>query len=67
MYTCFLKNSQLKLESSSPRVKSEMLLDEETSTDFVFIPPEGKERKERILTEHQKEILKTKRFVGFLL
>ncbi|XP_073926835.1 telomere-associated protein RIF1 isoform X2 [Castor canadensis] len=55
-------SAKLKLESSSPRVKSEMLLDEETSTDFVFIPPEGKERKERILTEHQKEILKTKRY-----
>lgn len=42
-----------------------MPLEEEKSTDFVFIPPEGKEAKERILTEHQKEVLKTKRFVAF--
>ncbi|XP_047400668.1 telomere-associated protein RIF1 isoform X2 [Sciurus carolinensis] len=52
---------KLKLESSSPKVKTEMLLEEEKSSDFVFIPPEGKEAKERILTEHQKEVLKTKR------
>ncbi|KAM5155351.1 telomere-associated protein RIF1 [Callospermophilus lateralis] len=52
---------KLKLESSSPKVKSEMLLEEEKSEDFVFIPPEEKEAKERILTEHQKEVLKTKR------
>ncbi|XP_043343915.1 telomere-associated protein RIF1 isoform X4 [Cervus canadensis] len=51
--------AKLKLESSTP--KSEMPLEEEKSTDFVFIPPEGKETKERILTEHQKEVLKTKR------
>ncbi|OWJ99919.1 hypothetical protein Celaphus_00015881 [Cervus elaphus hippelaphus] len=50
--------AKLKLESSTP--KSEMPLEEEKSTDFVFIPPEGKETKERILTEHQKEVLKTK-------
>lgn len=56
-------NSQSKLESSTPKSKSEMLLEEEMSTDFVFIPPEGKETKERILTEHQKEVLKAKRFV----
>ncbi|KAM5280105.1 telomere-associated protein RIF1 [Ctenodactylus gundi] len=53
--------TKLKMESSSPKVKSEMLLEEEKSTDFVFIPPEGKESKERILTEHQKEVLRTKR------
>ncbi|KAM4870969.1 telomere-associated protein RIF1 [Urocitellus parryii] len=52
---------KLKLESSSPKVKSEMLLEEEKSEDFVFIPPEEKEAKERVLTEHQKEVLKTKR------
>ncbi|XP_036883744.1 telomere-associated protein RIF1 isoform X2 [Sturnira hondurensis] len=51
----------LKLESSSPKTKSEMPLEEEKSIEFVFIPPEGKEAKERILTEHQKEVLKTKR------
>lgn len=44
-----------------------MLLEEEKSTDFVCIPPEGKEAKERILTEHQKEVLKTKRFVVLYL
>uniref|UniRef100_A0A8C2UNP4 Replication timing regulatory factor 1 n=2 Tax=Chinchilla lanigera TaxID=34839 RepID=A0A8C2UNP4_CHILA len=54
-------SAKLKRESSSPKVKSELLLEEEKSTDFVFIPPEGKESKERILTEHQKEVLKTKR------
>ncbi|XP_032142250.1 telomere-associated protein RIF1 isoform X3 [Sapajus apella] len=50
-----------KLESSCLKVKSEILLEEEKSTDFVFIPPEEKDAKERILTEHQKEVLKTKR------
>ncbi|XP_010602964.1 telomere-associated protein RIF1 isoform X2 [Fukomys damarensis] len=54
-------SAKLKRESSSPKVKSEILLEEEKSTDFVFIPPEGKELKERILTEHQKEVFKTKR------
>ncbi|XP_049629011.1 telomere-associated protein RIF1 isoform X2 [Suncus etruscus] len=52
---------KLKLESASPKTKNEKPLEEEKSTDFVFIPPEGKEPKERILTEHQKEVLKTKR------
>ncbi|XP_044769224.1 LOW QUALITY PROTEIN: telomere-associated protein RIF1 [Neomonachus schauinslandi] len=52
---------KLKLESSSAKTKSEMPLEEEESIDFVFIPPEGKEAKERILTEHQKEVFKTKR------
>ncbi|XP_029329389.1 telomere-associated protein RIF1 isoform X5 [Mus caroli] len=54
-------SAKLKLESSSPKIKSGKLLDEEKSTDFVFIPPEGKETKARVLTEHQKEVLKTKR------
>ncbi|XP_015415288.1 PREDICTED: telomere-associated protein RIF1 [Myotis davidii] len=53
--------AKFKLESSSPKIKSGMPLEEEKSTEFVFIPPEGKETKERILTEHQKEVLKTKR------
>ncbi|XP_012312493.2 telomere-associated protein RIF1 isoform X1 [Aotus nancymaae] len=53
--------AKLKLQSSSLKVKSEILLEEEKSTDFVFIPPEEKDAKERILTEHQKEVLKTKR------
>ncbi|XP_025060973.1 telomere-associated protein RIF1 [Alligator sinensis] len=50
--------AKLKLEFSSSKPKSDILLEEEKSADFVFIPPETKER---ILTEHQKEVLKTKR------
>ncbi|XP_039769038.1 telomere-associated protein RIF1 isoform X2 [Ornithorhynchus anatinus] len=53
--------AKLKLEFSSPKVKNEILLEEEKSADFVFIPPEGKETKARTLTEHQKEKLRTKR------
>uniref|UniRef100_A0A8D0GBL2 Replication timing regulatory factor 1 n=1 Tax=Sphenodon punctatus TaxID=8508 RepID=A0A8D0GBL2_SPHPU len=53
------KSTHLKLEFSSSKTKqSEMPLEEENTLDFVFIPPETKER---ILTEHQKEVLKTKR------
>lgn len=65
--THLFKNPQLKLESSSPKLRSNKLLEEEKSTDFVFIPPEEKEAKSRILTEHQKEVLKTKRFVGIFI
>ncbi|XP_052038433.1 telomere-associated protein RIF1 isoform X2 [Apodemus sylvaticus] len=54
-------SAKLKLESSTSKIKSGKLLEEETSTDFVFIPPEGKETKARVLTEHQKEVLRTKR------
>nr|XP_042131216.1 telomere-associated protein RIF1 isoform X3 [Peromyscus maniculatus bairdii] len=55
-------STKLKVGSSSPKLKSgNKLLEEEKSTDFVFIPPQGKEGKARILTEHQKEVLKTKR------
>ncbi|NWV57730.1 RIF1 protein, partial [Daphoenositta chrysoptera] len=50
--------AKLKLEFSSPKPTSEMLLEEEKSVDFVFIPPETKPR---ILTEHQKEVLRSKR------
>ncbi|NWW20435.1 RIF1 protein, partial [Falcunculus frontatus] len=50
--------AKLKLEFSSPKTASEMLLEEEKSVDFVFIPPETKPR---ILTEHQKEVLRSKR------
>uniref|UniRef100_A0A452HQ53 Telomere-associated protein Rif1 N-terminal domain-containing protein n=1 Tax=Gopherus agassizii TaxID=38772 RepID=A0A452HQ53_9SAUR len=53
--------AHLKLEFSSSKTKSsEILLEEEKSVDFVVIPLETKER---ILTEHQKEVLRTKRFV----
>ncbi|XP_047936951.2 telomere-associated protein RIF1 isoform X2 [Anser cygnoides] len=50
--------AKLKLEFSSSKAKSEILLEEEKSVDFVFIPPEAKPR---ILTEHQKEVLRSKR------
>ncbi|NXN31045.1 RIF1 protein, partial [Nycticryphes semicollaris] len=51
-------SAKLKIEFSSLKTKSEILLEEEKSVDFVFIPPEAKER---ILTEHQKEVLRSKR------
>ncbi|XP_053925915.1 telomere-associated protein RIF1 isoform X2 [Cuculus canorus] len=51
-------SAKLKLEFSSLKPKSEILLEEEKSADFVFIPPETKTR---ILTEHQKEVLRSKR------
>ncbi|KAF2985024.1 hypothetical protein EK904_012623 [Melospiza melodia maxima] len=47
--------AKLKLEFPSPKTTSETLLEEEKSVDFVFIPPETKPR---ILTEHQKEVLR---------
>ncbi|XP_069472589.1 telomere-associated protein RIF1 isoform X2 [Ambystoma mexicanum] len=53
------KQAKLKLEFSSPKIKpNEKFLEEDKSMDFVFIPPETKER---VLTEHQKEVLRTKR------
>ncbi|NXH37301.1 RIF1 protein, partial [Myiagra hebetior] len=50
--------AKLKLEFSSPKTTNDTLLEEEKSVDFVFIPPETKPR---ILTEHQKEVLRSKR------
>ncbi|NXI54035.1 RIF1 protein, partial [Chloroceryle aenea] len=50
--------AKLKLEFPSSKTRSEILLEEEKSVDFVFIPPETKPR---ILTEHQKEVLGSKR------
>ncbi|XP_077435975.1 telomere-associated protein RIF1 isoform X2 [Vanacampus margaritifer] len=47
-----------KLDFGSPKVPRREVLDEEASVDFVFIPPETKER---VLTEHQKEVKRTKR------
>uniref|UniRef100_A0A8B9EXW8 Replication timing regulatory factor 1 n=1 Tax=Amazona collaria TaxID=241587 RepID=A0A8B9EXW8_9PSIT len=41
-----------------PEELNEILLEEEKSIDFVYIPPETKER---VLTEHQKEVLRSKR------
>ncbi|XP_063174445.1 telomere-associated protein RIF1 [Candoia aspera] len=48
---------KLEFKVSKPNRKN-MLLEEENTVDFVFIPPETKER---VLTEHQKEVLRTKR------
>uniref|UniRef100_A0A803XNE1 Telomere-associated protein Rif1 N-terminal domain-containing protein n=1 Tax=Meleagris gallopavo TaxID=9103 RepID=A0A803XNE1_MELGA len=53
------KSDNLKLEFSASKPKSDVLLEEEKSVDFVFIPPETKAR---ILTEHQKEVFRSKRF-----
>ncbi|XP_040827492.1 telomere-associated protein RIF1 isoform X1 [Ochotona curzoniae] len=53
-------SAKMKLDSSL-KAKNDMSLEEEKSVDFVFISPEENEAKERILTEHQKEVLKTKR------
>ncbi|XP_033965645.1 telomere-associated protein RIF1 isoform X1 [Pseudochaenichthys georgianus] len=47
-----------KLDFGSPKPPRRGVLDEEASIDFVFIPPEAKER---VLTEHQKEVKRTKR------
>ncbi|NXP50099.1 RIF1 protein, partial [Heliornis fulica] len=50
-------SAKLKLEFSSLKPKSEILT-EEKSVHFVFIPLETKAR---VLTEHQKEVLRSKR------
>ncbi|XP_054915867.1 telomere-associated protein RIF1 isoform X2 [Poeciliopsis prolifica] len=47
-----------KLDFGSPKPPRRNVLEEEASIDFVFIPPETKER---VLTEHQKEVKRTKR------
>ncbi|XP_010779538.1 telomere-associated protein RIF1 [Notothenia coriiceps] len=47
-----------KLDFGSLKPPRRGVLDEEASIDFVFIPPETKER---VLTEHQKEVKRTKR------
>ncbi|XP_019732476.1 telomere-associated protein RIF1 isoform X2 [Hippocampus comes] len=52
------KSVSTKLEFGSIKVPRREVLDEEASVDFVFIPPEAKER---VLTEHQKEVKRTKR------
>ncbi|CAN9498574.1 unnamed protein product [Ophioblennius macclurei] len=49
---------QTKLDFGSPKPPRRDVLEEEASIDFVFIPPEAKER---VLTEHQKEMKRTKR------
>ncbi|CAL8320376.1 unnamed protein product [Merluccius merluccius] len=47
-----------KLDFGSPKLPRKGDLEDEASIDFVFIPPENKER---VLTEHQKEVKRTKR------
>ncbi|XP_059198916.1 telomere-associated protein RIF1 [Centropristis striata] len=47
-----------KLDFGSPKPPPRGVLEEDASIDFVFIPPETKER---VLTEHQKEVKRTKR------
>nr|XP_061826919.1 telomere-associated protein RIF1 isoform X1 [Nerophis lumbriciformis] len=57
----YIKTSKLvstKLDFGSPMVPRREVLEEQASVDFVFIPPETKER---VLTEHQKEVKRTKR------
>lgn len=51
----------MKLDFGSPKPPRREELEEQASIDFVFIPPETKER---LLTEHQKEVKRTKRSVS---
>ncbi|KAM6934601.1 telomere-associated protein RIF1 [Xenentodon cancila] len=53
-----LKPVSTKLDFGSLKPPRREVLEEEASIDFVFIPPEAKER---VLTEHQKEVKRTKR------
>ncbi|XP_060112842.1 telomere-associated protein RIF1 [Heteronotia binoei] len=56
---CHVPPSKTKLEFSLPKAnRKDVVLEEENTVDFVFIPPETKKR---VLTEHQKEVLQTKR------
>uniref|UniRef100_A0A8C4DQ84 Replication timing regulatory factor 1 n=1 Tax=Dicentrarchus labrax TaxID=13489 RepID=A0A8C4DQ84_DICLA len=55
--TAEIKDRKLQLQHSTQTSLGEVL-EEEASIDFVFIPPEAKER---VLTEHQKEVKRTKR------
>uniref|UniRef100_A0A667ZMZ6 Replication timing regulatory factor 1 n=1 Tax=Myripristis murdjan TaxID=586833 RepID=A0A667ZMZ6_9TELE len=52
------KPVSVRLDFGSPLPPRREVLEEEASIDFVFIPPETKER---VLTEHQKEVKRTKR------
>ncbi|XP_017276655.1 telomere-associated protein RIF1 isoform X1 [Kryptolebias marmoratus] len=53
-----IETEKTKLDFGSPKPPRKKVLEEEASIDFVFIPPETKER---VLTEHQKEVKRTKR------
>ncbi|XP_054827418.1 telomere-associated protein RIF1 [Eublepharis macularius] len=56
---CHELPAKTKLEFSLPKTnRKDLILEDENTVDFVFIPPETKER---VLTEHQKEVLRTKR------
>ncbi|XP_026074056.1 telomere-associated protein RIF1 [Carassius auratus] len=52
------KPVSVKLDFGSPKPLRRKAIEEEASVDFVFIPPETKDR---VLTEHQKEVKRTKR------
>ncbi|XP_058643157.1 telomere-associated protein RIF1 [Onychostoma macrolepis] len=52
------KPVSVKLDFGSPKPLKREAIEEAASVDFVFIPPETKER---VLTEHQKEVKRTKR------
>uniref|UniRef100_A0AAY4C3T5 Telomere-associated protein Rif1 N-terminal domain-containing protein n=1 Tax=Denticeps clupeoides TaxID=299321 RepID=A0AAY4C3T5_9TELE len=52
------KPVSIRLDFGSPKPPRREVLEEEASIDFVFIPPETKDR---VLTEHQKEVKRTKR------
>ncbi|KAK2905084.1 hypothetical protein Q8A67_006883 [Cirrhinus molitorella] len=52
------KPVSVKLDFGSPKPSKREAIEEEASVDFVFIPPEAKER---VLTEHQKEVKRSKR------
>ncbi|XDV30581.1 hypothetical protein PO909_033469 [Leuciscus waleckii] len=52
------KPVSVKLDFGSPKPLRREAIEEAASVDFVFIPPETKER---VLTEHQKEVKRTKR------
>ncbi|KAM9485564.1 telomere-associated protein RIF1-like isoform 2-T2 [Salvelinus alpinus] len=52
------KPVSMKVDFGSPKPPRREELEEQASIDFVFIPPETKER---VLTEHQKEVKRTKR------
>uniref|UniRef100_A0A8C2D5T5 Replication timing regulatory factor 1 n=1 Tax=Cyprinus carpio TaxID=7962 RepID=A0A8C2D5T5_CYPCA len=49
-------SANVKLDFGSPKPSKREAIEEEASVDFVFIPPETKER---VLTEHQKEVATT--------
>ncbi|XP_077473683.1 telomere-associated protein RIF1 [Stigmatopora argus] len=57
-YSPIPKLTFTKLDFGPSKVPCQKRVDEEASVDFVLIPPETKER---VLTEHQKEVKRSKR------